>query len=78
MEKRTKTESLAILNASSGVDVIVNSADDSYFVMITKTQARFLLDEGELPRLCAPLESLWSREGWHDGRALARIVARKL
>ena len=40
--------------------------------------ARFLLDEGELPRLCAPLESVWSREGWHDGRALARIVARKV
>ncbi len=43
-----------------------------------RPSARFLIDEGELPALCAPLEPVWSREGWHDDHALARIVARKL
>lgn len=43
-----------------------------------RPSARFLLEEGELPGLCAPLEPVWWREGWHEDRALARIVARKV
>ena len=40
--------------------------------------ARFLLEEDELPGLCAPLEIAWFREGWHADRAVAQIVARKV
>jgi SAM-dependent methyltransferase len=40
--------------------------------------ARFLLDEDELPTLCAPLEVAWFRQGWYEDRAVARIVARKV
>lgn len=43
-----------------------------------RPSARFLVDPGELPALCAPLEPVWSSEGWFDDRALARIVARKV
>jgi len=38
---------------------------------------RFLLGEGELPALCAPLEVVHFEEGWLDGRHLARIAARR-
>ena len=38
---------------------------------------RFLLEEGELPGLLAPLEILACEEDWFDGRALARAVARR-
>jgi tellurite methyltransferase len=39
--------------------------------------ARFLLEEGELRTLVAPLEPVYYREGWFEGRALARAVARR-
>jgi SAM-dependent methyltransferase len=39
---------------------------------------RFLLEPGELARLCAPLELLHSEEGWFDDRCVARAVARRL
>src|SRR5262249_39830091 len=42
-----------------------------------KPSARFLLAEGELARLLAPLELLHSAEGWLDGRCLARALARR-
>jgi tellurite methyltransferase len=41
-----------------------------------RPSARFLLDEGELVKLVAPLEIVQSEEGWFDDRALARVVAR--
>ncbi len=44
----------------------------------TRPPAAFLLDEGELPKLVAPFEVLWQREGWFGDRALARVVARKV
>ena len=37
----------------------------------------FLLDEGELPRLVAPLQVLRSFEGERDGQLMASIVARR-
>jgi SAM-dependent methyltransferase len=37
----------------------------------------FLLDPGELRRICAPLQVLEFREGEYDGRAIASIVARR-
>ena len=36
---------------------------------------RFLLELNELPGLVAPLRVAYYREGWIDGRALARVVA---
>lgn len=39
--------------------------------------ARFLLDEGELPRLVSGLVVLRYEEGWSDDRHQARLVARK-
>lgn len=39
--------------------------------------ARFLLEEGELPRLLGPLEVVRHEEGWlEEGRHEARVVAR--
>ena len=38
---------------------------------------RFLLEEGELRRLVAPLEPVYAWEGWAGGRAVARVVARR-
>lgn len=38
---------------------------------------RFLLEEGELLELCKPLHIAYYREGWLDGRAQARVLARK-
>jgi SAM-dependent methyltransferase len=38
---------------------------------------RFLLEAGELPRLCAPLEIAHSAEGWFDDRCVARVIARR-
>jgi SAM-dependent methyltransferase len=38
---------------------------------------RFLLEEGELPRLVAPLEVLRYREGEAEGRCVAGVVARR-
>ena len=37
----------------------------------------FLLDEGELPRLVAPLQVLRSFEGERDGHLIASVVARR-
>ena len=37
----------------------------------------FLLEEGELPRLVAPLEVLAYEEGERDGSFVARVVARR-
>src|SRR5262245_948577 len=43
-----------------------------------KPSARFLLHDGELARLLAQLETVWSFEGWSaDGRCVARAVARR-
>ncbi len=42
-----------------------------------KPSRRFLLERGELPGLCAPLETIHHREGWDGGRCLARILARR-
>jgi SAM-dependent methyltransferase len=39
---------------------------------------RFLLEPGELPRLCDPLAIMHSSEGWFDDRCVARAVARRL
>lgn len=39
---------------------------------------RFLLEEGELVGLVAPLEPLVAEEGWFGDRALARVVARRV
>lgn len=39
--------------------------------------ARFLIEPGELLALCAPLEIVYYREGWLDGRAQARVIARQ-
>ena len=39
--------------------------------------ARFLLDDGELPRLVTGLTVIRFEEGWLDGRHEARLVARK-
>jgi SAM-dependent methyltransferase len=41
-----------------------------------KPSERFLLREGELLGLCRPLAPVFHSEGWVDGRALARILAR--
>ena len=38
--------------------------------------ARFLLDEGELPRLVRGLDLVRYEEGWFDARHAARLVAR--
>ena len=54
-----------------------------FYETFTKSQAErghpknpaFLLDEGELPRLLAPLKVLRSREGDVDGRMIASMVA---
>ena len=39
--------------------------------------ARFLLEEGELPALCAGLEVVHYGQDWFDGRREARLVARR-
>lgn len=39
---------------------------------------RFLLEPGELPHLCAPLETVHSEEGWFDDRCVARAAARRI
>jgi SAM-dependent methyltransferase len=41
-----------------------------------KPSRRFLLERGELPGLCAPLEVVHYREGWDPDRCLARLLAR--
>lgn len=41
-----------------------------------KPSRRFLLEPNELLRLCAPLEIVFFREGWHGARCDARILAR--
>jgi SAM-dependent methyltransferase len=41
------------------------------------TNPAFLLEEGELPRLVAPLEVLASGEGEYEGSFVARVVARR-
>lgn len=38
---------------------------------------RYLAEAGELRQDCAPLEILYYREGWFDGHASARVVARR-
>ena len=42
-----------------------------------RPSARFLVEEGELRELCAPLELLHFEEGWVGDRALARALARR-
>ena len=42
-----------------------------------RPSARFLLEEGELAELVAPLDIVHGEEGWFDDRALARVVARR-
>jgi tellurite methyltransferase len=42
-----------------------------------KPSRRFLLEPNELLRLCAPLEIVAYREGWHAERCDARILARR-
>lgn len=42
-----------------------------------KPSARFLLEPGELGRLCAPLALVHASEAWRDDRHLARAVARR-
>jgi SAM-dependent methyltransferase len=39
---------------------------------------RFLLEEGELPALVGSLEVIRYEEGWRDGSAIARILARRV
>jgi 2-polyprenyl-3-methyl-5-hydroxy-6-metoxy-1,4-benzoquinol methylase len=39
---------------------------------------RFLLEPGELPKLCAPLQLVHSAEGWFDDRCVARGVGRRV
>ena len=41
------------------------------------TRPEFLLEDGELEKLVAPLEVLRQREGEHEGRWIASVVARK-
>ena len=38
---------------------------------------RYLANPGELRQNCAPLEIVYYREGWFDGHASARLLARK-
>ena len=38
---------------------------------------RFLLEDGELRRLVAPLELVHAYEGWAGDRAVARVIARR-
>jgi SAM-dependent methyltransferase len=40
--------------------------------------ADFLVEEGELRELVAPLEVLYYREGWIDDRCVARVAARRV
>ena len=42
-----------------------------------KPSRRFLLEPNELLRLCAPLEIVCYREGWHADRCSARVLARR-
>jgi SAM-dependent methyltransferase len=42
-----------------------------------KPSRRFLLEPDELRALCAPLETSFYDEGWHDDRCVARILARR-
>lgn len=42
-----------------------------------RPSARFLVEPNELLRLAPPLELVYYREGWLEGRSLARLVARK-
>ncbi len=42
-----------------------------------KPSRRFLLEPNELLRLCAPLEIVYYREGWHEDRCAARVLARR-
>jgi SAM-dependent methyltransferase len=42
-----------------------------------KPSRRYLLEPNELLRLCAPLEIVSYREGWHGDRCDARVLARK-
>ena len=42
-----------------------------------KPSRRFLLEPNELLRLCAPLEIVAYREGWHADRCEARVLARR-
>lgn len=42
-----------------------------------RPSARWLLEENELLRLCAPLSIVYYREGWIRDRADARVVARR-
>jgi len=43
----------------------------------THPSRRFLLEPGELPRLCEPLALVYSAEGWFDDRCVARAIARR-
>jgi hypothetical protein len=43
-----------------------------------KPSARFLLQPGELRELCDGLELVSYSEDWHDGRFLARALARRV
>ena len=38
---------------------------------------KYLAAPGELRQDCAPLEIVYYREGWYEGRASARVLARK-
>ena len=42
-----------------------------------RPSARFLLEEGELATLVAPLEIVHGEEDWFEDRALARVIARR-
>jgi len=42
-----------------------------------RPSARFLLEPGELESLCAPLELVYSAEGWSEDRHTARAIARR-
>jgi len=39
---------------------------------------KYLAEPGELRQDCAPLEIVYYREGWSNGRASARVLARKV
>jgi len=42
-----------------------------------KPSRRFLLEPNELLQLCASLEIVYYREGWHEDRCEARVLARR-
>jgi SAM-dependent methyltransferase len=56
--------------------LVVEHPAKSNLLRNAKPGAAYLLEDGELPGLCAGFEVIAYEEGWTEGRYLARLVGR--